>query len=122
MAENIYKTKKRGGSFWSFLNKKGETEDVKILKSPTFYVPHLLFLTLLGIIYIANAHYAEKTVRETSKMEAEVENLRADYTTIRAEYDNYVGKQSVIAEKAKKLGLQESKGKVQKIIVKKGEY
>ena len=78
---------------------------------------HLFFLAVLAIIYIGNVHYGERMIRETTKMENEVENLRSDYASLKAKYDSYTGKQINIAESAKKLGLQESKGRIQKITV-----
>ncbi|NJL15516.1 MAG: hypothetical protein HC913_22580 [Microscillaceae bacterium] len=89
---------------------------------PTRYIPYLLFWAALGVLYISNAHYAERMVRETARLEAEVENHRADYATLRAQFDAYTGKESEIAEKAKPLGLEEGKGKVQKLIIRKGAY
>lgn len=89
---------------------------------PTRYIPYLLFWAGLGILYISNAHYAERMVRDTARLEAEVENHRADYATLRAQFDAYTGKESEIAQKAKPLGLEEGKGKVQKLIIRKGAY
>ena len=52
---------------------------------PVKYLPKVLFVIGLGLIYISNTHYAEKTVRKISAMQAEVEDLRADYTTLKAD-------------------------------------
>jgi hypothetical protein len=41
----------------------------------------------LAILYISNTHYAEKTVRKISNIQAEVEDLRADYTTLKVRPD-----------------------------------
>jgi hypothetical protein len=82
------------------------------------YLPQFLFLAFLAVLYIGNVHYGERMIRETSKMENEVENLRSDYASLKAKYDSYTGKQINIAESAKKLGLQESKGRIQKITIK----
>jgi cell division protein FtsL len=124
MATNTFRKKENPkrfrwlGSFSKPITEKSAAETTL----PTKYIPYLLFLAMLGLLYITNSHYAEKMVRETSKLEAEVENLRSDYTTLRAEFDTFIGKQSEIAEKAKALGLEEGKGKVQKIIIPKGAY
>ena len=126
MAENTYSKKDRekikNPLFGGILDKTENVESVLEKGVPTSYIPRLLFIAFLGIIYIANSHYAEKMVRETSKLEAEVENMRADHATLKAEYDQYTGRQSIISEKAAKMGLVESKGKIQKIPVKKSEY
>lgn len=74
---------------------------------PTGYFPHVLFLFFLALVYIGNGHYSEKSIRKISRLEIEVEDLRADYTTLKAEY-MLLGKQSEVVEKTRKLGLKES--------------
>lgn len=74
---------------------------------PVQYVPKILFGMLLGILYISNTHYAEKTVRKINTIQAEVEDLRADYTTRKADL-MYASKQSEVARKVKERGLTES--------------
>ena len=85
------------------------------------YIPHALFLTALGIFYIGNNHWAEKTIRKIDKMQVEVEELRADYTSLKADY-MFASKQSEVARKVKRIGLKESYAPPNKIVVKKGEY
>ena len=48
-------------------------------------LPFVLFLGFLAIIYIANAHYAEKRVREVFKLQKEVKDLRREYHSLRAD-------------------------------------
>jgi hypothetical protein len=74
---------------------------------PVRYIPYLLFTAALGIFYIGNIHYAEKTVRKLDKLKVEVDDLRAEYITIRASYE-YDGKQSEVARKVAPMGLYES--------------
>ena len=54
-------------------------------------------------------------------MEAEVEDLRADFTTLKSEY-MFASKQSEVARKVKKIGLQESRIPPYKIVVNEEEY
>jgi hypothetical protein len=75
---------------------------------PVKYLPHILWVSFLIILYIANAHYAEKTTRKIDKMKLEVEDLRADFTTQKSEY-MYASKQSEVARKVLERGLTESK-------------
>lgn len=83
---------------------------------PVKYLPPLLFITAIGIFYIGNSHYAEKTVRKIDRLKTEVEDLRAEYTTIKA--NQMLGeKQSEVARKVMKYGLQESLQPPQKIII-----
>lgn len=88
---------------------------------PVKYLPHVLFFTLMGLFYIGNSHYAEKTVRKIDRLKSDVEDLRAEYTTIKA--NQMLGeKQSEIAKKVNKYGLKESLKPPYKVVVKKGEY
>lgn len=88
---------------------------------PVQYLPKITFIMMLGLFYIGNTHYAEKTVRKISRLRVEVEDLRADYTTMKSDL-MFASKQSELARKVKSLGLKESLDPPNKIIVKKGEY
>ena len=74
---------------------------------PVQYLPKILFVMLLGIAYISNTHYAEKTVRKINAIHADVEDLRADYTTLKSDL-MFASKQSEVARKVKAFGLKES--------------
>jgi hypothetical protein len=88
---------------------------------PVQYLPKILFGMLLSILYISNTHYGEKTVRRINAIQAEVEDLRADYTTMKADL-MFASKQSEVARKVKEKGLQESLTPPNKIKVDAGEY
>ncbi len=122
MAENTFRKNKKPFELFRGLEKTVSLKPDQRLAGGEVavrYLPHLLFLALLAIIYIANVHYGERLIRDTSKIENEVENLRSDYASLKAKYDSYTGKQMNIAESAKKIGLQESKGRIQKITITK---
>lgn len=85
---------------------------------PVRYIPYILFTAGLGIFYIGNIHYAEKTVRKLDKLKIEVDDLRAEYITIRAGYE-YDGKQSEVARKVAPMGLYESAVPPYKIVLRK---
>lgn len=70
-------------------------------------MPYLFFLTFLGICYIANGYYAEKTVKEIYKINTELKELRSEYITIKSEL-NYRSKQSQVAKAIRPYGLEES--------------
>jgi len=72
------------------------------------FLPQILFLSFLCLLYIGNRHYAEKKIRDISQLETEVEDLRADYTTLKAAF-MYESKQSEVAKRAEALGLKEPK-------------
>lgn len=88
---------------------------------PVGYLPKVLFVAFLLLLYIYNGHHAEKMIRRIDKIQVEVEDLRADFTTLKADY-MYSRLQSEVAEKVAPMGLVESKDPPYKIEVKKDEY
>lgn len=88
---------------------------------PIAYVPKIIFVMVLGLMYISNTHYAEKTVRRINMIQAEVEDLRADYTTLKANL-MFASKQSEVAKKVRDFQLKESLTPPFKIEVEAGEY
>ena len=87
---------------------------------PMKQMPRILFIMGLLIFYIANTHYADKIVRNTAKAKAEVQDLRADYTTLKADL-MFKSKQSEVAKRVAILGLEESLTPPYKIEVPKEE-
>ncbi len=73
-----------------------------------YFLPQIIFLAILCLIYIGNLHYTEKKIRYINRLETEVEDLRADYTTLKASF-MYESKQSEISKRVAVLGLKESK-------------
>ena len=73
------------------------------------------------MLYIANAHYADGLVRKTNKLNAEVNDLRADYTTLKADL-MFKSKQSEVAKQVSSIGLEESTEPPIKITEKQREY
>lgn len=128
MSKNTYKVKTgkkkpRGGgdSVFSFIENKFNVNNFFRDGLPVKYLPYILFIMAIGIFYIGNNHYTEKTIRKITKMEKEVEDLRADYRTLQADY-MHARLQSQVARRVKKLGLNESSTPPKKIIIKQGEY
>ena len=91
----------------SYLAKKGI--NLQLLK------PWMLGLSL-GIVYIFNSHFAEKTARRIDKLQKEVRDLRSQYTTMKYSY-MYSSKQSEVAKKVEAMGLEESEVPPYKIVV-----
>lgn len=125
MANNTFKVKSNSisgkGSLFSWVQNMIDLNRLMDEGIPLKYIPQILFVTFITIFYIGNNHYAEKTTREIEKLEIEVEELRADYTSLKADY-MYSSKQSEVAKKVEKLGLEENDIPPVKIIVEKGEY
>lgn len=112
------KSSKEGKSAFSGLEKRLKLESYFEEGFPVQYLPKILFVVFLGLIYISNTHYADKTTRTIEKMESEVEDLRADFTTLKADV-MFASKQSEVARRVKPLGLEESLRPPFKIVVEK---
>lgn len=127
MTENKFKinpTKKTsnpGFSMFSGLERRLRLESYFEEGFPVKYLPKILFVMALGLLYISNTHYAEKTVRKISAVQAEVEDLRADYTTLKSDL-MFASKQSEVARKVKSMGLKESLKPPYKVEIEEGEY
>ncbi len=119
MASNTYKlpgSAKQQESFFSWLERVLRLD--KFFSDGNFvkFMPHIAFVTVLGIIYIWNSHQMDKTIRTIDALEVEVADLRADYTTLKAAYMK-ASKQTEVAKRVKELGLIESIEPVKKIEV-----
>ena len=109
MAINTYKQpeKRKGKNFFGWLHRLLQIEDSLEKVIHVKFLPQILFVVLLAVIYIANRHSAEKKIRSISKLEVQVEDLRADYTTLKAGY-MFASKQSEVARRARRIGLVEN--------------
>jgi cell division protein FtsL len=110
-----------GSSIFSGIEKRLKLETYFEEGFPVQYLPKIFFILALGLLYIGNTHHADKTVREINRAQSEVEDLRADYTTLKAEV-MFASKQSEVARRVKELGLRESLNPPYKIVVDDGEY
>jgi hypothetical protein len=82
--------------------------------------PFVLFLSFLAMVYIANALYAEKKVREIQKTQAELRQLRWKYMSLKSE-SMYETKRSEVVKALKDEGLRGSRKSPNKIIVKRAQ-
>ena len=108
-------------SIFSAIERKLKLESYFEEGFPVQYIPKIIFVMALGLMYIGNTHHSEKTVRKINHIQAEVEDLRADYTTLKADL-MFSSKQSEVAEKVQPFGLKESLTPPFKIVVEQGEY
>lgn len=125
MASNTFK-KTNGShsgrrSFFALLENVINVEKIFEKGLPIQFLMPLLFCTMLCIVYIGNLHYGEKNIRRIAKLRVEVEDLRADYTTLKADY-MHSSKKSEVAKKAQILGLQESINPPSKILISQSEF
>ena len=119
--ENSNNEKKSSNSIFKKIDRAIDLERIFEEGIPYKYLPKVLFTVFLVLIYIANTYMAEKAIREIQNIKIELEDLRADYTTMKAEYMT-ISKQSEVAKRVKDIGLVESKKPPYKVKVKKGEY
>ncbi|HEY4654551.1 MAG TPA: FtsL-like putative cell division protein [Cyclobacteriaceae bacterium] len=116
-----FKKKKKGNGIFSGIEKRMRLENYFEEGFPVQHLPKIAFVMVLGLFYISNTHYSEKTVRRINQVRVQVEDLRADYTTMKSDL-MFASKQSELARKVKAMGLKESLNPPYKIIVRKGEY
>lgn len=107
-----------GKSVFSGLEKKLKLESYFEDGFPVKYLPKILFCFILCLLYIGNSHYAEKTIRKIDRIQSEVEDLRADFTTLKSDV-MFASKQSEVARRVKALGLEESLKPPFKVVVEK---
>mgnify|MGYP000880625793 FL=1 len=81
-------------------------------------IPFIIFLTLLGVFYIANSYNAEKTIIEISKTKKELEELRYEFISTKSKL-MFASKQSEIAYKLANSKVKESTVPPIKIVSKK---
>lgn len=79
-------------------------------------MPFLFFLTILGMLYIANKHYAEKNIRQIEKINKEIKELKWEHLTAKSELVSR-SKQSEVAKVTVLFGLKEAVVPPTKIIV-----
>jgi hypothetical protein len=110
-----------GTGIFSGLEKRLKLETYFEEGFPVKHLPKILFCMFLGLVYISNSHNADRTTREINKAQNEVEDLRADFTTLKADV-MFSSKQSEVARRVNSIGLKESNKPPFKIVVGKSEY
>ncbi|WP_026955267.1 FtsL-like putative cell division protein [Algoriphagus vanfongensis] len=116
MSQNTFKKKLKSGNkskstgprktIFSWIEEKLDITKVLGEGVPVQLVPPVGFIVLLGLIYIWSNHRAENMVRKIEKAQQEVEDLRADVTTLEAEY-MLSSMQSELAKKVADQGIIE---------------
>ncbi|MEZ5043257.1 MAG: FtsL-like putative cell division protein [Saprospiraceae bacterium] len=80
-------------------------------------LPFLAFLGFLAIVYIANSHYAERSVLRIQLLQQETKELRWYYMSLQSE-NMFNSMQSEVADRVRSDGIRLQRGKPKKIIVK----
>lgn len=88
----------------------------------TFYlfdnIHFIFYLTLLGIVYIGNSHFAMKTVKEIKEAQSELERMNWENNSKKSKL-TYERMQSELTDKVRPLGLVELEESPHKIIIEK---
>lgn len=79
-------------------------------------LPYVLFLGFLTVVYIANAHFAEKQVRKIQVLQNDVRELKRQYNALKSEI-MYESRLREIGENVKRLGLRKKPGRVKRIVL-----
>jgi hypothetical protein len=118
MADNKENTKKKvkPGSFMKELLSGSMVSEKIILKN----LGYISLITLLAAIYIGNRFHAEKITRETTRLQRDVKDLRAEALSTSADL-MYVSRQSEVYRlvREKGLNLEELKTPPYKLLVNK---
>ncbi|HFA51660.1 MAG TPA: hypothetical protein ENJ95_21815 [Bacteroidetes bacterium] len=100
--------KKNIGNYFAF----GDMSALLVLKN----LPFVLFLGFLTVIYIANAHLAEKQIREIQTLRKDVKELKREYNSLKSEI-MFKSRLAEIEEQVKGIGLIKKAGRVKRIKV-----
>ena len=98
---------RKAWSLFSLLDRMTSVDGLFREGLPVRFLPHLLFIMLLTLLYIGNTHYGNRMNRNIQRLKQETEDLRADYTTLKSDYME-ASKQSEVARKVAAFGLVES--------------
>ena len=77
---------------------------------------YVFFLFFLGLIYIANAHFADKQVRQIQRLEKDIKDLKWRYNAAKAAV-MFTTKQSEVEEQVKAFNLRSSNTRTKRIVV-----
>tara|TARA_Y100000739_G_C20584450_1_gene454546 strand:+ start:665 stop:976 length:312 start_codon:yes stop_codon:yes gene_type:complete len=71
-------------------------------------LPFILFLTLLGFLYITNSYSLEETVRGMESIKNKINDQNNEFVITKTQV-SIKGQRNEVVEKAEKLGLKESR-------------
>lgn len=79
-------------------------------------LPFLVFLTCIGLLYIFNSNYANRTIISISKTKKQIEEQRFEYINTKSKLMQTT-RQTEIAKRLQNSGLKESKTPPRKILI-----
>jgi hypothetical protein len=93
----------------TFSAMKTNAEDkIKSTINYTWIIKHfafLMFLALLAIIYIANGHWADNTIRDINVTQKQVKDMEYEYKNLKS-LEMYRSRESQVTQAAAALGLK----------------
>lgn len=98
------------------LLRKFFTEGVVTKETATDVLPFLIFICVLGMVYIANNHMALKNIRDIDRLNKEVKELSWEYKSLKSDL-MFKSKMTEVAAKVDTLGLKELIEPPKKIVV-----
>ncbi len=69
-------------------------------------IPFFLFIGMLTVIYIANGHYADKTIRKINAADKHLKEMEYEFKTVKRDVI-FRSKESELAKAVEPLGLKE---------------
>ena len=111
------------------LFKKEKVADQQSAKLPvgtghinyTWLVKHFgffMFLALLAVIYIANGHWADKTIRDINITQKQVKDMEYEYKNLKS-LEMYRSRESQVTQAAAALGLKPATEPPVKLVIDK---
>ncbi|MEN9685640.1 MAG: hypothetical protein RLZZ28_1426 [Bacteroidota bacterium] len=83
-------------------------------------IPFFLYLSVLTVVYIANGHRSDSTIRKINSTGNELKDLQFEYKTLKSEV-MFVSEESQVVKATEPLGLKISKEMPQRLTVKKNK-
>jgi hypothetical protein len=127
MSENTFKKKirksstgtaRKGKNIFTLIEERLNVTGILGEGIPVKLVPPILYAALIALIYIWSNHRADNLIRAIEKTQQEVEDIRADVTTLEAEL-MLSSKQSEVAKRIQHQGIYEIDEPPIKIVLKK---
>jgi len=127
MSENTFKKKIRksskasegkGKNIFTLIEERLNVTGILGEGIPVRLVPPILYAAFIALIYIWSNHRADNLIRAIDKAQQEVEDIRADVTTLEAEL-MLNSKQSEVAKRIEHQGIYEIDEPPIKIVLKK---
>ena len=79
-------------------------------------LPFVMFLGFLTVVYIANAHFSEKQIRQIQYLQKDVKELKRQYNSLKSEI-MFQSRLAEVEDEVKSLGLRKKAGSVKMIKV-----